>query len=59
MIVVAAIIAAAITVYAADVKCPIDNYSMYFTGQTQIDTVSGKLLYEYKCPMGHVTWVVQ
>jgi len=37
--------------------CPIDGGGMYFTGQTK--TVSGKLLYQYKCPQGHTTWVVQ
>jgi hypothetical protein len=42
--------------YAA-VNCPIENFSMYFTGKTR--TEMGKLLYEYKCPNGHVTWIVQ
>jgi hypothetical protein len=37
--------------------CPIDGSGMYFTGKTK--TVSGKLLYEYKCPQGHISWVVQ
>ena len=47
----------AAAVYAAIVNCPIDNMSMWFTGRTT--TEMGKLLYEYKCPNGHTTWVVQ
>jgi len=43
--------------FAASVTCPIDKFSMHFTGETQV--VSGKLLYKYKCGSGHVTWVVQ
>jgi hypothetical protein len=42
---------------ASSVSCPIDDMSMYFTGKTR--TVDGKLLYQYKCPRGHTTWVVQ
>lgn len=41
---------------AADVKCALDNNSMYFTGKTK--TEMGKLLQEHKCPLGHVVWVV-
>lgn len=43
--------------YMNGVECPLDNMSMYFTGKTR--TEMGKMLYEYKCPSGHVTWVVQ
>lgn len=39
------------------VRCPIDNMDMYFTGRTGFEM--GKMLQEYKCPMGHTTWVVQ
>ena len=45
------------TAYAMNVICPIDNFSMMWTGQTQ--TEWGKMLYQYKCPGGHITWVVQ
>jgi len=37
--------------------CPIDGGSTYFTGQTKV--VSGKLLYQYRCPQGHINWVVK
>ena len=43
--------------YAASVKCPIDKYDMYFTGKTR--TEMGKMLYQYKCPNGHIYWIVQ
>jgi hypothetical protein len=44
---------------AANVTCPIDGSSAYFTGKTKVD-VSGKLLYEYKCnQFGHLFWVVK
>jgi uncharacterized protein (UPF0333 family) len=50
--------AGAAMLYAADVTCPIDHSSAYFTGNTKTD-VSGKLLKEYKCNMyGHLFWVV-
>lgn len=42
---------------AQSVKCPIDNFSMTFTGRTKVEM--GKMLYEYRCASGHVTWVVQ
>jgi hypothetical protein len=48
-------LAFASAVYAS-VTCPIDNMSMYFTGNTT--TEMGKLLKEYKCPNGHTNWVV-
>lgn len=45
--------------YAANVTCPIDGSSAYFTGKTKVD-VSGKLLYEYKCnKFGHLFWTVK
>lgn len=42
---------------AASVTCPIDNTGMIFTGKTRVEM--GKLLHEYRCPVGHTTWVVQ
>ena len=49
----------AIALYAADVKCPIDGSSAYFTGTTKVDP-SGKLLYLYHCnQFGHEFWVPQ
>ena len=38
-------------------NCGICNMGMYFTGRTQ--TEWGKLLYEYRCPVGHVWWIVK
>jgi hypothetical protein len=50
---------ATVLLYAADVKCPIDGSSAYFTGQTKTD-VSGKFLWLYKCnQFGHEFWVVK
>ncbi len=40
---------------AADVKCPIDDMSSVFTGQSR--TVDGVLLYQYRCPRQHTFWV--
>lgn len=52
-----AILLSAVAAYALGVSCPIDGMSMIFTGKTQSD--SGKILQEYKCPRGHVQWVIQ
>ena len=43
---------------AFGVACAVDNSSAYFTGQTQIDPATGKLLKLYKCARGHLFWVV-
>ena len=56
ILVAAVIIAASVAAYAASVKCPIDNFDMYFTGKTKSEM--GKLLQEHKCANGHVAWVV-
>lgn len=49
----------AISLYAATVKCPVDNSPAYFTGKTKSDP-SGKLLWLYHCnSYGHEFWVVQ
>ena len=53
---IAALLFVAVAV-AADVTCPIDDFAMYFTGKTKV--VSGKMLLQYRCPSGHITWVVQ
>ena len=42
------------TVVMAWVKCPVDGFSMYFTGSTRVDF--GHLMKEYKCPVGHTYW---
>ena len=52
-----AIFLSAVAAYALGVSCPIDGMSMIVTGKTQSD--SGKILQEYKCPRGHVQWVIQ
>lgn len=44
------------TLAFAAINCPIDGMSMYFTGKTK--TEMGKLLKQYKCASGHITWVV-
>lgn len=56
-IVIAALGLAFVTAAYASYSCPIDNSGMYWTGQTRAEM--GKLLYEYKCPSGHVSWIVQ
>lgn len=43
---------------AFQVQCPVDGFGAYFTGRTRVDPVTGKLLQEYKCPNGHLFWVV-
>lgn len=43
----------AVSVIAHSLACPIDKSSAYFTGSTKIDSVTGKLLKEYKCARGH------
>lgn len=57
LIATAVAVAVATAAHAQSVNCPIDNYIMYFTGQTR--TEMGKMLFQYKCPQGHTTWVVQ
>jgi hypothetical protein len=42
---------------AQSIQCPIDKGSMFATGRTKVEM--GKMLYEYRCASGHVTWVVQ
>jgi len=37
--------------------CPVDSMQAYFTGRTQ--TMSGRLMYEYRCPSGHTFLVRQ
>lgn len=47
----------ALPALAADTpRCPIDELHMWFTGETKTD--SGKLLMKYKCPKGHLVWVI-
>lgn len=53
--VIAALVAVGAIAFA-NVRCPIDNMTMFFTGNTQVEM--GKMLQEYKCPMGHSTWLV-
>jgi hypothetical protein len=38
-----------------DVKCPVDDMDSYFTGRTWV--VSGRLMYQYRCPQQHEFWV--
>lgn len=48
---------AALAYAAGTYYCQLDNTAMYFTGKSR--TEYGKLLYQYKCPNGHIAWVVQ
>lgn len=50
-------LAAATAANACDVTCPLDNRCMVFTGNT--DTEWGKLVWQYRCPGGHVNWVAK
>jgi hypothetical protein len=52
------LIAAAFAADAGSYTCQIDHSALYATGQTRTDTVTGTLLWEYKCPMGHTFWIV-
>lgn len=48
-----AVVAFAVAMSAADPTCPIDDSGAYFTGQTK--TISGHLMWEYKCYLhGHL-----
>lgn len=38
-----------------NVKCPVDDMGSYFTGHTSI--ISGRLMYQYRCPLQHEFWV--
>lgn len=49
---------AATAALAFGVECPIDNSSAYFTGETKVDSATGKLLKLYKCARGHTFWSV-
>ena len=45
------------SVAMAGYKCQIDKFDLWFTGKSK--TVSGKLLFEYKCASNHYYWIVQ
>ena len=55
--VVLAVLGSAVLV--ADVKCPIDRSSSYFTGKTKTDSATGRLLWEYHCARDHYFWIVK
>lgn len=44
-----------VAAYASQ-NCPIDGSSSYFTGNTKVDSLTAKLLYEHKCARGHTFW---
>jgi hypothetical protein len=44
----------ALPIIAGNVTCPIDDMAAYFTGTTRV--VDGTLLYQYRCPRGHIMW---
>ena len=51
------LIAAAFAADAGNYTCQLDHSAMYTTGQTRTDPVTGTLLWEYKCLMGHTYWI--
>ena len=53
------LLALATALLAFNLPCPIDGTSAYFTGQSRVDTATGKLLKMYHCPRGHDFWSVQ
>lgn len=46
----------ALAVYAFGPQCPLCNGSMMWTGKTQFEY--GKMLKQYRCPAGHIFWMV-
>jgi hypothetical protein len=44
----------ALPIVAGNVICPIDDMAAYFTGTTRV--IDGTLLYQYRCPRGHILW---
>jgi hypothetical protein len=58
LLLAALLVAAAFAADAGNYTCQIDHSAMYATGQTRTDPVSGTILWEYKCPMGHTYWIV-
>jgi hypothetical protein len=57
LILAALLVAVTLAAAAATYTCQIDHSVMYATGKTRIDTATGTLLWEYKCPMGHTYWL--
>jgi hypothetical protein len=51
------LVAMAFAADAGNYTCQIDHSAMYATGQTRTDPVTGTILWEYKCPMGHTYWI--
>lgn len=43
---------------AQGVTCPIDDSGAYFTGKTETDRATGKLMKEYKCRRNGHTFLV-
>jgi hypothetical protein len=48
---------ATVTAFAATYRCKYDNSTMTWTGNTKVEW--GKLTKEYKCPVGHTSWIVE
>lgn len=55
-ILMVAAMAFAATALAGSDTCPMDKSQVYKTGKSITDKVTGKLLWEYKCGMGHTFW---
>ena len=45
------LLALALFALPSTVYCPVDNMMCYFTGKIQ--TISGVMFYQYKCPQAH------
>ena len=55
---VLAVVVLAAALAAQSVTCPIDSSGAYFTGRTETDRATGKLLKEYKCRRNGHTFLV-
>jgi hypothetical protein len=57
LLLAALLVAAAFAADAGNYTCQIDHSALYATGKTRTDPVTGTILWEYKCPMGHTYWI--
>jgi hypothetical protein len=57
LLLAALLVAVTVAAVAASYTCQIDNSALYATGRVRTDPVTGTLLAEYKCLMGHTYWI--
>jgi len=55
VLMVAALLALAVTLLAKDILCPTDKLISTATGKSK--SVDGVLMYEYNCPKQHKFWI--